>query len=131
MQFDQYSKKLMEHFENPRNMGEIKNPSGVGMAGNPFCGDILRLTIKIGENKQGKEYIEDIKFKTLGCAAAVATSSMITEMARGITLDEAMKITKGDISDALGGLPEIKQHCSNLADEALHKAIDDYRSKKK
>ncbi len=129
MQFDQYSKKLMEHFENPQNMGEIKNPSGVGMAGNPVCGDILRLTIKIGENKQGKEYIEDIKFKTLGCAAAVATSSMITDMAKGRTLDEAMRITKSDISDSLGGLPPIKQHCSNLADEALHKAIEDYKKK--
>lgn len=121
-----YSKKVMEHFEHPHNMGEIKNPDGAGRVGNPVCGDVMLLTIKV---KDGK--IKDIKFKTFGCAAAIATSSMITEMAKEKTLDEALKITRGDVSNELEGLPPIKEHCSNLAADALHKAIEDYKSKKK
>ncbi len=127
--FFPYSKKVMEYFQNPKNVGEIKNPSGIGKVGNPVCGDVMKLTIKVGK-KNGKEIIEDIKFKTFGCAAAIATSSMITEMAKGKTLDEAYKIEKSDVSGELGGLPPIKEHCSNLAAAALKKAIDDYKSKK-
>ncbi|MBW3014918.1 Fe-S cluster assembly scaffold protein NifU [Candidatus Woesearchaeota archaeon] len=120
----QYSEKVMEHFKNPRNVGEIKDPDGTGEVGNPACGDIMKITIKIEDNK-----IKEIKFKTFGCAAAIATSSMITELAQGKTLEEAERITKEDVSEALDKLPPIKEHCSNLAAEALHKAIEDYRSK--
>jgi nitrogen fixation NifU-like protein len=125
-----YSKKVMEHFRNPRNMGYIENADGIGEAGNPICGDILKIYIKVGK-KDGKEIIEDIKFQTFGCAAAIATSSMITELAKGKSLEEAMKITRDDVADALQGLPPIKMHCSNLAAEALHKAIEDYYKKNK
>lgn len=121
-----YSKKVMQHFFHPKNMGEMKDADAIGVAGNPLCGDILTLQIKVKNNR-----ISDIKFKTLGCAAAISTSSMITEMAKGKTLEEAMKITRDDVSDELGGLPPIKQHCSNLAAEALHKAIENYLKKKK
>lgn len=124
-----YTKKVIEHFEHPHNMGEIKNPDGVGKVGNPVCGDVMMLQIKVGK-KSGKEIIEDIKFKTFGCAAAIATSSMITELVKGKTLDEAYKIEKSDVSKELGGLPPIKEHCSNLAADALKKAIDDYRKNK-
>jgi nitrogen fixation NifU-like protein len=130
MQFGLYSQKVIEHFQNPKNVGEIKHPDGIGVAGNPVCGDLMKITIKIGINKEGQEYLKDIKFKTLGCAAAIATSSMITEMAINKTLEEALKISKQDVADALEGLPPIKQHCSNLAAEALHKAINDYLQKK-
>ncbi len=115
----------MELFRNPKNMGEIENPDGVGKVGNPKCGDLMELYIKV-EN----DIITDVKFKTFGCAAAIATSSMITEMAKGKTLDEAMKITRKDVADELEGLPPIKMHCSNLAADALHAAIEDYRKKK-
>lgn len=121
-----YSEKVMEHFRNPRNMGEIKNPDGVGRVGNPVCGDLMELQIKVNNG-----IIEDIKFRTFGCGAAIATSSMATEMAKGKTLGEAMKITKQSVAEKLGGLPPIKMHCSNLAADALHKAIEDYLSKKK
>jgi len=104
----------------------MKSPSGVGIAGNPVCGDLMKIYIQVKDNK-----IEDIKFETLGCASAIATSSMITELAKGRTIDKAEKISKDDVADALEGLPKIKMHCSNLADEALHKAIDDYKNKKK
>lgn len=124
-----YSKKVMEYFEHPKNIGEIKNADGIGKVGNPICGDVMLLTIKIGK-KNGKEIIKDIKFKTFGCAAAIATSSMITEMAKGETLEDALKIEKSDVSGELGGLPPIKEHCSNLAAAALKKAIEDYQSKK-
>ncbi len=124
-----YSKKVMEHFENPHNMGEIKNPDGEGKVGNPICGDVMSLAIKVVD-RDGKEYIEDIKFKTFGCAAAIATSSMITDMAKGKILDEVYKIERKDVSGELGGLPPIKEHCSNLAADALKKAIDDYRNKR-
>jgi len=125
-----YSDKVIEHFNNPRNMGEIPDADGIGEVGNVVCGDVMYIYIKVGRNKDSKEFIQDIKFKTMGCAAAIATSSMITELAKGKTLHEAMKITRKDISDALEGLPPIKQHCSNLAAEGLHKAIEDYRARK-
>lgn len=121
-----YSEKVMEHFRNPRNMGEIKNADGVGTVGNPVCGDLMTIYIKIKDNR-----IIDIKFKTFGCAAAIATSSMITELAKGKTLDEALKITRKDVADELDGLPPIKMHCSNLAADALHAAINDYLKKTK
>ncbi len=121
-----YSKKVMDHFKNPRNTGEIEDADGTGEVGNPICGDIMKITIKVKDNR-----IEDIKFKTFGCAAAIATSSMITELAKGKTLEEAKEISKKDVSCALDGLPPIKEHCSNLASEGLRKAIDDYLMKKK
>ncbi|MGB9882823.1 MAG: Fe-S cluster assembly scaffold protein NifU [Methanomassiliicoccales archaeon] len=116
-----YSRKCMEHFRNPRNVGTIENPDGVGRVGNPVCGDLMEIQIKV-EN----DTISDIKFRTFGCGAAIATSSMITELAKGKTLEEALKITRGDVADALEGLPPIKMHCSNLAADALHAAIMDY-----
>jgi len=119
-----YSKKVLEHFENPRNVGEITNADGVGTVGNPVCGDLMTIYITV---KDG--VISEIKFKTYGCAAAIATSSMITEIAKGKTLEEAMKITRDDIAAALEGLPPIKMHCSNLAADALHEAIKCYLEK--
>lgn len=127
---DLYNKKIMKHFEHPHNMGEIKNADGIGKVGNPVCGDVMQLELKVSKNKNNEEFIEDIKFKTFGCAAAIATSSMVTDLAKGKTLDEAYKIEKEDVSKSLGGLPPIKQHCSNLSADALRKAIDDYRLKK-
>lgn len=121
-----YSDKVMDHFKNPRNMGNIKDADGVGEVGNPICGDIMKLYIKVNNNK-----ISDIKFETLGCGAAIATSSMITLMAKDKTLEEAMKITRQNVADELGGLPPIKMHCSNLAADALRKAIEDYYAKHK
>lgn len=118
---DIYSKKVMEHFYRPRNAGEMKNPDAVGEVGNPVCGDVMRLSIKVKEGR-----ITDIKFQTMGCAAAIATSSMVTELAKGKTLEEARKITRQDVADALSGLPPIKMHCSNLAADALRAAIDSY-----
>ena len=123
---NKYSKKVMEHFTRPHNQGGIKNPDGIGLVGNPKCGDIMRMYIKVAK-KEGKEIIKDIKFETLGCGAAIATSSMATDMAKGKTLDEALKITNKMVADELGGLPAVKMHCSNLAADALHKAIEDYR----
>lgn len=120
-----YTDKVMEHFRNPRNMGEIQDADGVGTVGNPVCGDLMTIYIKVKDSR-----IEDIKFKTFGCGAAIATSSMITELAKGKTLEEAMKITRGDVADSLGGLPPIKMHCSNLAADGLHAAIQDYLKKK-
>ena len=126
MNFDQfYSKKVLEHIRHPKNMGEIKNPDGVATVGNPVCGDIMRLFIKVKEGK-----ISDIKFQTLGCGAAIATSSMITTMVKGRPLFEAEKITKQAIAEALGGLPSTKLHCSVLAADALKRAIENYRSNK-
>lgn len=125
----QYSKKLLEHFRNPKNWGEMNDPDGTGKAGNPVCGDQLVLYIKVGK-KNGKEMIKDIKFQTLGCPAAIGVSSMITEMAKRKTLEKAKKITSKDVVDAIGKLPPIKMHCSNLGAEALHKAIEDYEKKK-
>ena len=126
---NKYSKKVMEHFTRPHNQGGIKNPDGVGLVGNPKCGDIMRMYIKVAK-KEGDEIIKDIKFETLGCGAAIATSSMATDMAKGKTLDEALKITNNMVAEELGGLPAVKMHCSNLAADALHKAIENYKSKK-
>lgn len=123
-----YSEKVMKCFRNPKNYGKIKNYSGLGKVGNPQCGDILWLYIKV-EKKDGKEIITDIKWETMGCVAAIATSSEVTELAKGKTIEEAKKITRKDVAKDLD-LPAIKLHCSNLAAEALHKAIEDYESKK-
>ena len=120
-----YSDKVMDHFANPRNTGVIENASGEGTVGNPTCGDLMTIYIDVDEN----EVIQDIKFETFGCGAAIATSSMITEIAMGMTVDEALKITRNDVADALDGLPPIKMHCSNLAADALAEAIKDYKSK--
>lgn len=121
-----YSEKVMDHFRNPRNVGEIPDADGVGSVGNPVCGDMMTISIKVKENK-----IADIKFKTFGCGAAVATSSMITELAKGKNLDDAMKITRENVADSLGGLPPVKMHCSNLAADALKEAIKDYRGRRR
>lgn len=127
---DLYNEKVMDHFMNPRNVGTIEDANGVGQVGNPTCGDIMKMFLKI-EKKSGKEIISDIKFQTFGCGAAVATSSMVTEMVKGKTLEEAEKISNAMVAEALGGLPPIKMHCSNLAADALGKAIEDYKSNKK
>ena len=121
-----YSDKVMEHFTNPRNVGEIENPDGVGEEGNPVCGDMMTFYIKVKGNR-----LEDVKFKTFGCGAAIAVSSMVSEMAKGQTLEEAMKITPQSVADQLEGLPKNKFHCSNLGAQALHKAIEDYLGKQK
>ncbi len=120
-----YSEKVMEHFKNPRNVGTIENADGVGEVGNPVCGDMMTFYIKVQDNR-----ISDIKFQTFGCGAAIAVSSMVSEMARGKTLEEASKITNKMVAEALEGLPKQKLHCSNLGADALQKAIQDYRSKK-
>ncbi len=121
-----YSEKVMDHFMHPRNVGEIENPDGIGEEGNPVCGDMMTIYIKVKDNR-----LEDIKFKTFGCGAAIAVSSMVSEMAMGKTLDEAMKITPTSVAEELQGLPKNKFHCSNLGAQALHKAIEDYLSKQK
>ena len=118
-----YSEKVMDHFMNPRNVGEIEDASGVGEVGNAKCGDIMKIYIKVDEN----DVITDVKFKTFGCGAAIATSSRATEMVMGKTVDEALKITNEMVTESLGGLPPVKVHCSVLAEEALHAAIEDYR----
>ncbi len=120
-----YSEKVMDHFSNPRNVGEIEDPSGVGTVGNPACGDIMKLTIKV----EG-DVITDVKFKTFGCGAAIATSSMVTELVKGKTLEEAERISNATVAEALDGLPPVKMHCSNLAADALHAAIEDYKKRK-
>lgn len=127
----EYSKKVVSEFMHPKNMGEIKNADGIGKVGNAICGDVMWVYIKVEKDKKGKEFISDIKFKTFGCMAAIATSSMITQIARGKTLTEAKKITRNDVSKSLKGLPPLKEHCSNLASDALKKAIEDYEKKKK
>ncbi|MCL5438430.1 MAG: iron-sulfur cluster assembly scaffold protein [Patescibacteria group bacterium] len=124
-----YSKLVMEHFLKPKNRGIIKNPSGVGTVGNPVCGDLMRVYIKVKKNKADQKIISDIKFETLGCAAAIATSSMVTELAKNKTLLEAEKITNKQVAGALEGLPPIKMHCSNLAASALKDAIRNYFQK--
>lgn len=119
-----YSEKVIDHFSNPRNMGEIEDADGVGKVGNPACGDVMYLYISVVDDT-----IADIKFKTMGCAAAIATSSMITELAKGKSLDDALEISRSDVAEALEGLPPAKMHCSNLAADALKAAIEDYRKK--
>ena len=119
-----YSKEVMDHFMNPRNVGEIPDADGVGIEGNPVCGDVMKLFIKVDGDR-----IVDAKFQTFGCGAAIAVSSMITEMVKGKSLDEALKISKEQVAEALGGLPPQKMHCSNLGADALKKAIEDYRQK--
>ena len=118
----QYTEAVMEHFRNPRNMGVIEDADGLGEVGNPTCGDMMRITIKVKDDR-----LEDVKFQTLGCGAAVATSSMVTEMAKGKTLEEGMQISNKSVAGQLGGLPPNKMHCSNLAADGLHAAIEDYR----
>ena len=121
-----YNETVMEHFMNPRNVGEIEHPDGVGEVGNPVCGDMMTFYIKVKDDR-----LSDVKFKTFGCGAAIAVSSMVSEMAKGRTLAEAMKITPKSVAEELEGLPKQKFHCSNLGAQALHKAIEDYLSKKK
>ena len=119
-----YSEKVMDHFTNPRNVGEIKDASGVGEVGNAKCGDIMKIYLKVEDN-----IIKDVKFKTFVCGAAIATISMVTELVIGKTLEEALKITNSTVAEALDGLPPVKMHCSNLAADAMHEAIKDYMSK--
>ncbi len=127
MDFTQeYSDLVVDHYENPRNVGIVENANGVGVVGNPACGDVMKLTIRVEGDK-----IVDAKFKTFGCGAAIATSSMVTEMVKGKTLSEALQISNKAVAEALGGLPKVKMHCSVLAEDALKAAIDDYRKKNK
>jgi nitrogen fixation NifU-like protein len=121
-----YTEKVMDHFKNPRNVGELKDADGIGEVGNVKCGDIMKLYIKVQEG-----VIEDIRFRTFGCGAAIATSSAITEMVKGKTLEDALKLSNRDVADELGGLPPVKMHCSNLAADALKAAIEDYQAKDK
>jgi nitrogen fixation NifU-like protein len=121
-----YSEQVMEHFRNPRNVGAIEDADGIGKVGNPVCGDIMELTIKV---KDGR--IEDAKFRTFGCGAAIATSSMVTELVKGKTIDEALEVSNKAVAEALGGLPPVKMHCSVLAEQALRSAIEDYRTRQK
>ncbi len=121
---DNYTDKVLDYFRNPRNMGQMENPDGIGKVGNPVCGDVMHIYIKVKDNR-----ITDCKFATFGCVAAIATSSVLTELAKGKTLDEALKITNQDVANELGGLPRIKMHCSLLAEEGLRAAIQDYRQK--
>lgn len=120
-----YTEKVVDHFNNPRNQGHMENPDGVGKVGNPVCGDVMHIYIKVNG-----DVIEDIQWETMGCAAAIATSSMMSEMVKGKTLQEAERITRNDVAGALDGLPPIKLHCSNLAADGLHNAIEDYKKKK-
>jgi len=122
---EQYSSKVMEHFAHPHNVGEIENADGVGTVGNPVCGDVMRLYIKV----EG-DVIADAKFKTFGCGAAIATSSMVTDLVKGKTINEALQVSNAAVAEALGGLPKVKMHCSVLAEEALKSALDDYYKKK-
>lgn len=123
---DMYTEKVLDHFRNPRNMGKMENPDGVGKVGNPTCGDVMVIYIKVKDDK-----INDIKFQTFGCTAAIASSSIATELVKGKSLEEAEKLTRDDVAKELGGLPAVKMHCSNLASDALKAAIKDYRKKKK
>ncbi len=126
-----YTKKVMEHFKDPHNFGKIKNPDGIGKVGNLVCGDVMHIYIKVKKDKKGKEIIKDIKFETFGCVAALATSSVVTDLAKGKTLNRALKINKDNIVKSLGGLPVIKIHCSVLVIDALSEAIYDYLKKNK
>jgi len=123
-EFGWYSEKVLDHYQNPRNVGEIEDADGVGVVGNPVCGDMMKITVRVRDGR-----IEDVRFKTFGCGAAIATSSMVTELVKGSTLEEALQITNRDVAEALDGLPPIKMHCSLLAEEAIKAAIEDYRDK--
>ena len=125
-----YSKKVLDEFKHPHNIGEMKNPNGIGKAGNVQCGDLMWIYIKVAKNRAGEDILKEVMVKTFGCVAAIATSSKLTEMAKGMTLDEALKIDKEKIAKELDGLPPVKMHCSVLAMDALRKAIEDYRNKK-
>jgi nitrogen fixation protein NifU and related proteins len=124
--WDEYTEKVMEHYENPRNVGIVDDPDGIGVVGNPACGDVMKLSIKVDN-----DIIVDVKFKTFGCGAAIATSSMVTEMIKGKSVEEALKISNKAVAEALGGLPKVKMHCSVLAEDALKAAIDDFHKKHK
>ena len=124
-EFGWYSEKVMDHYLHPRNMGEIEDADGVGLVGNPICGDMMKITIKVKGNR-----LEDVKFKTFGCGAAIATSSMVTELVKGKTIEEALRVTNKTVAEALDGLPPIKMHCSMLAEEGIKAAIEDYRRRK-
>lgn len=126
-----YNEKVLDHFKHPRNQGQIKDADGVGQVGNPTCGDIMKIYLKINKAKDGSEKIKDIKFETLGCGAAIATSSMLTQMVKGKTIEEALKVKKLDIANELGGLPPVKLHCSILAHDALAEAVKNYHQKNK
>lgn len=126
MSVNEYTEKVMDHFANPRNVGEIVDANGIGEVGNAKCGDIMRIYLKVENDR-----IQDVKFKTFGCGAAIATSSMVTELVKGKTLEEALTVTNQTVAEALGGLPPVKMHCSNLAADAMHKAIQDYMDKRK
>ena len=121
----EYTEKVMDHYENPRNVGVVENANGIGVVGNPACGDVMKLTIRVENDK-----IVDVKFKTFGCGAAIATSSMVTEMVKGKSVDEALQISNKTVAEALGGLPKVKMHCSVLAEDALNAAIDNWRKRK-
>ena len=123
-EFSWYSEKVLDHYQNPRNVGEIEDADGVGVVGNPVCGDMMKITIKVRDNQ-----IADVKFKTFGCGAAIATTSMVTELVKGKTIEEASQVTNRDVAEALDGLPPIKMHCSLLAEEAIKAAIEDYQGK--
>ena len=124
--WDNYTEKVMDHYENPRNVGIVEDANGIGVVGNPACGDVMKLTIRV-EN----DIIVDARFKTFGCGAAIATSSMVTEMVKGKNIEEALEISNKGVMEALGGLPKVKKHCSVLAEDALKAAIADYRSNKR
>ncbi|MBN1814914.1 MAG: Fe-S cluster assembly scaffold protein NifU [Anaerolineae bacterium] len=122
-EFGWYTEKVIDHYQNPRNMGELDDPDGVGVVGNPTCGDMMQIQIKVQD-----ERIEDVKFKTFGCGAAIATTSVATELIKGKTIAEALRVTNRDVMEVLGGLPPVKVHCSLLAEQAIRAAVDDYRS---
>lgn len=124
-----YSEKVISHFKDPHNMGKMKNPDAAGQVGNPVCGDMMRIYLKVKKNKKGENIIDDIKFETLGCVAAIATSSMITDLAKGKTFEEAEKIKFSNVEKSLGSLPPVKLHCADLAVKALRKAIENYKEK--
>lgn len=123
-EFGWYTEKVIDHYQNPRNLGEMDNPDGVGVVGNPTCGDMMQIQIKVQD-----ERIEDVRFKTFGCGAAIATTSVATELIKGQTIEQALQVTNQDVMEVLGGLPPVKVHCSLLAEQAIKAAVDDYRSK--
>ena len=123
-EFGWYTEKVIDHYQNPRNLGELEDADGVGVVGNPTCGDMMQIQIKVRDGR-----IEDVKFKTFGCGAAIATTSVATELIKGKTIEEALQVTNRDVMEVLGGLPPVKVHCSLLAEEAIKAAVDDYRGK--